>query len=86
MIRAPDGNGILVGILGFTDGSGNISRFGFDGTPLGIIASAQANPASGFGEATGIIYVNVPEPATVGLLGIAVLAGGVVAGRRYTAR
>jgi hypothetical protein len=80
MIAAPDGNGILVGILGFQDGTGNISRFGFVGTPLGVFA--QANPGNGFTEPTGIIYVNVPEPATVGLLGIAVLAFGVVTGRR----
>ena len=80
MVRAPDGNGILVGILGFQDGTGTISRFGFDGTPLGVFA--QANPGNGFTEATGIVYVNVPEPATVGLLGIAVLAFGVVTGRR----
>jgi hypothetical protein len=80
MIAAPDGNGILVGVLGATDGDGNISRFGFDGTPLGVFA--QASPGNGFREPTGIIYVNVPEPATVGLLGIAVLAFGAVAGRR----
>jgi sugar lactone lactonase YvrE len=86
MIRAPDGNGILVGILGFVDGTGSISRFGLDGTPLGVFAAAQANPANGFREPTGIIFVNIPEPATVGLLGIAVLASAVVAGRRYTAR
>jgi sugar lactone lactonase YvrE len=82
MVRAPDGNGILVGVLGFADGTGNISRFGLDGTPLGVFASAQANPANGFREATGIIYVNIPEPSTVGLFGTAILACGVVSARR----
>jgi DNA-binding beta-propeller fold protein YncE len=82
LVRAPDGNGILVGILGFQDGTGNISRFGFDGTPLGIFA--QATPGTGFTEATGIIYVNVPEPATVGLMGIAVLMSGFFTCRHRT--
>jgi sugar lactone lactonase YvrE len=84
MVRAPDGNGVLVGILGFQDGTGNISRFGFDGTPLGVFAPAQANPANGFSEPTGIIYINIPEPATVGLSGIAILACGIVSSRRRT--
>jgi DNA-binding beta-propeller fold protein YncE len=82
MVRAPDGNGILVGILGFSDGTGNISRFGFNGTPLGVFA--QANPGNGFTEPTGIVYVNIPEPVTVGLLGIAILACGIVTSRRRT--
>jgi DNA-binding beta-propeller fold protein YncE len=82
MIRAPDGNGLLAGILGAQDGQGNISRFGFNGAPLGVFAMAQMDPANGFGEPTGILYVNIPEPATVGLLGIAVLASGVVVRRR----
>jgi DNA-binding beta-propeller fold protein YncE len=82
MIQAPDGNGLLVGILGAQDGQGNISRFGFDGAPLGVFAMAQMDPANGFGEATGIIYVNIPEPATVGLLGIAMLVSGIVVRRR----
>ena len=86
MIQAPDGNGLLVGVLGAQDGQGTISRFGINGTPLGVFAAAQALPANGFFEATGIIFVNVPEPATVGLLGIAVMAWGLVACRRYTAR
>jgi DNA-binding beta-propeller fold protein YncE len=82
MVRAPDGNGILVGILGFQDGTGNISRFGLDGTPLGVFA--QASLTNGFREATGIVYVAIPEPATVGLLGVAALAFGWVARNRRT--
>lgn len=55
MIAAPDGNGILVGILGFADGAGNISRYSFDGAPLAPFASP--NGVNGFREATGMVYV-----------------------------
>ena len=45
---APDGNGFLAGILGFTNGSGNISRYAFDGTFLSTFAAAsQSNSPSG---------------------------------------
>src|SRR4029078_5054278 len=52
---APDRNGFLAGILGFTNGSGNISRYAFDGTFEGTFASAGGG---GFTEATA--FVNVP--------------------------
>jgi hypothetical protein len=60
MILAPDGQGFLVGSLGFVDGSGNISQFGFDGTPQDVFASAQTDPENGFQEATGMVYVEDP--------------------------
>lgn len=40
LLAAPDGNGFLAGILGFADGAGNISRYGYDGSFLGTFASA----------------------------------------------
>lgn len=57
MIASPDGKGILVGILGFADGTGSITRFGFDGTQLDVFASPDADPTKGFREATGMVYV-----------------------------
>lgn len=63
MMLAPDGNGMLLGILGFANGAGSIARYGFDGTFLGT----WANPGGGgFSEATSFVYA-VPEPSTIGL-------------------
>ncbi|MBX7167858.1 MAG: SMP-30/gluconolactonase/LRE family protein [Pirellulales bacterium] len=77
---APDGNGLLVGSLGFAAGGGNISRFGFDGTALGLFKAAQANPALGFTEPTGLLVV--PEPSSIVLAGSAVAALAMAAMRR----
>lgn len=65
MISSPDGNGVLVGILGFANGTGNITHFGADGSTLGVFAHAQTDPALGFMEATGMAFVTqpIPEPA-----------------------
>lgn len=54
LVEAPDGNGFLAGILGFANGSGNISRYAFDGTFLSTFASPSAN---GFTEATAFVVV-----------------------------
>jgi DNA-binding beta-propeller fold protein YncE len=54
LAEAPDGNGFLAGILGFVDGSGNISRYAFDGTFLNTFASPSQN---GFTEATAFVVV-----------------------------
>ncbi len=70
---------MLVGILGFAAGGGNISRFAFDGTPLGVFASAQADPMNGFTEPTSMLVV--PEPASFVLFGVA-LVFLAAAGRR----
>jgi DNA-binding beta-propeller fold protein YncE len=86
MVLAPDGNSILVGVLGFADGTGNITRFGFNGAPLGVFASAQANPANGFREPTGMVYVAIPEPTALGLLGIALGSLSFFAQRRGMVR
>jgi hypothetical protein len=83
IIAAPDGNGMLVGILGFAAGGGNISRFGFDGTSLGVFASAQADPMNGFTEATSMLVV--PEPSSIAIFGVA-LAMFVLVARRHSLR
>lgn len=57
LAAAPDGNGFLAGILGFTNGTGNISRYAFDGTFLNTFAVTGQN---GFTEATA--FVSVPRP------------------------
>lgn len=64
---APDGNGLYVGILGDVDGSGTISHYDFDGNFLGTFAGVGT---VGFVEATAFITV-VPEPASLGLMGLA---------------
>ncbi|MFO0913362.1 MAG: PEP-CTERM sorting domain-containing protein [Pirellulales bacterium] len=53
---SPDGNGLLVGVLGFSPGAGKILRYGFDGKLVGTFATSQpGNPALGFVEATGML-------------------------------
>ncbi len=84
LIAAPDGNGILVGDLGFVTGGGNILRYGFDGTLIGSFATANANPVNGFGEATGMVAV--PEPSSIGLMGIAFAMLGYAARKRLVAK
>ena len=39
LLANPNGSGFLAGILGFTNGSGNISKFGYDGSSLGVFAN-----------------------------------------------
>ena len=55
LVAAPDGTGFLAGILGFTDGTGNIARYGFDGTLLGTFAQSGQG---GFSEATAITVIS----------------------------
>jgi hypothetical protein len=72
---APDGSGILVGDLSITDGQGSILRYGFDGSPLGVFkGNSTGMPESGFSEATGMLVSPIPEPSTVALCAIAVVA------------
>ncbi|MGD9632791.1 MAG: SMP-30/gluconolactonase/LRE family protein [Pirellulales bacterium] len=54
LVAAPDGNGFLAGILGFANGSGNISRYAYNGTFLSTFASPSQN---GFTEATAFVVV-----------------------------
>ena len=55
--EAPDGNGFLAGILGFTNGAGNISRYAFNGTFLSTFAVPSED---GFTEATAFVVVPTP--------------------------
>lgn len=79
LVASLDGNGFLVGNLGVSNGSGNISRYAFDGTLIGTFASAGAG---GFSEPTGFATVTIPEPATLGMLTVAVAALGLTVRRR----
>jgi hypothetical protein len=72
MIPAPDGNGFLLGILGAANGEGRIDRYAYDGTYMGLYA-ASGNGINAFKEATAFTVVSIPEPASAGLIGIALL-------------
>ncbi|MBA4106505.1 MAG: hypothetical protein C0485_12170 [Pirellula sp.] len=78
LLENPNGSGFLAGILGFTDGSGKISKYGYDGSFQGVFASAGGG---GFTEATAFVSV-VPEPATIGMLTCAAAALGFTVRRR----
>lgn len=78
LLANPNGPGFLAGILGFANGSGNIAKYGYDGSFLGVFASAGGG---GFTEATSFVAV-VPEPVTFGLLTVAVAALGFTVRRR----
>ena len=84
ILAAPDGNGILVGTLGFADGTGSILRYGFDGTPLGVFAAAQLDPMNGFTEPTAMTYV-VPEPTAFALFAFGCAFPLLRRRRRYAA-
>ncbi len=80
LMLAPDGNGFLAGVLGIANGSGNISRYDFQGNLLGVFASAGAG---GFTEPTSMAYFTaVPEPSSLLLVGLATFAAGVSVRRR----
>lgn len=67
VILSPDGNSLLVGILGFSNGAGNISEYSFGGAFLGTFASPVSDPSKGFVEATSMIVVTGPTaPALPG--------------------
>ena len=80
IIASPDGNGFLVGVLGLTNGTGNISHYDFNGNLLGVFASPPPTPATGFHEATGLLYV--PEPSSMVLFGVALVSLAWCARRR----
>ena len=78
LLANPNGSGFLAGVLGFVNGSGNISKFGYDGSSLGVFANAGGG---GFTEATAFVSV-IPEPATIGMLTCAAAALGFTMRRR----
>jgi hypothetical protein len=61
LVEAPDGDGFLVGVLGFADGEGHIARYDFDGNLLGTFAD---HGNGGFTEATAFIVV--PQRPLIG--------------------
>jgi hypothetical protein len=82
---APDGNGILIGVLGASNGTGSIQRYSFTGTLLGTFAdNSNSNPALGFREATGMLVSPIPEPSTMllGTLSLVILSVLAVCRRR----
>ncbi len=66
---APEGDGLLVGSLGFVDGTGRIDRYNLDGLLIETFAmNSNDNPELGFREPTGMLVVVAPseEPGQVG--------------------
>lgn len=57
---APDGNSLLVEVLGFANGAGNISEYSFNGAFLGTFATPATSASQGFIEATTMIVVPGP--------------------------
>jgi DNA-binding beta-propeller fold protein YncE len=85
IILAPDGQSLLVGILGATGGAGEIDKYSFTGQFEGVFASHQTDATLGFTEATAMVSV-VPEPATWLLAAIGLLPLGLLARRRSARR
>lgn len=82
LVNAPDGNGFLAGILGFVDGTGKIARYDFNGTLLGTFAAPQPG---GLREPTAMAFVAIPEPSSLGLVGVALGLMRVATRRRRAA-
>ncbi len=62
IIASPDGNNLLVGILGYSNGAGSIAEYSFDGKFLGTFATPVTDPSQGFVEATTMIVATPPVP------------------------
>ena len=58
LMASPDGNGFLVGILGFANGAGHIAHYDYDGALIGDGVFARPG-AGGFSEATA--FITVPD-------------------------
>lgn len=80
LMLAPDGNGLLVGVLSDMGGEGAILRYDFSGNFVEEFAPAVMT--GGFSEATAMLLVNVPEPATCGFVAMALLPLGYIVRRR----
>jgi hypothetical protein len=58
LMEAPDGNGMLAGILGYANGAGHIAHYDFDGNLVGDGVFASPG-GGGFSEATAFVTVRV---------------------------
>jgi sugar lactone lactonase YvrE len=67
IVPAPDGNGLVVASLGFTNGTGQIDRYSLDGQFLETFApNSDADPSMGYREPTGILTVTFDEVVVPG--------------------
>jgi hypothetical protein len=82
----PNGNSLLVGVLGATNGDSRVDEYDFNGNLLRVWATnthslnfpgGDAQPpvanAFGFSEPTGIVFSTIPEPSSL-LLAISIVA------------
>jgi DNA-binding beta-propeller fold protein YncE len=94
----PNGNSLLVGVLGATNGDSRVDEYDFNGNLLRVWASdthlanfpgGDGQPpvasAFGFSEPTGIVFSTIPEPSSVVLV-MSVMAILGIAGRGVTCR
>ncbi len=86
----PDGQNLLIASLGVTNGGGKVSRYDLSGAFIGDFATAQADSANGFREATSIVTIPDVTPVSgnwiVNVNGLYGIESNWDTGRRHNGR